>query len=182
MTTAAPYEILYDAAGVEAAIRALAARVPEVIGADEPLFLAGIPTRGVAVAERLRRELRAAGRDCGCGSVDISMHRDDLGMRPGVGPVRVTTLPLDIENWTILLVDDVLHTGRTCRAAMEAVLSFGRPRRILLAALVDRGHRELPIQPDLCGLTVEAAAGDRVLVRLAPEDEGPESVRLVKTP
>ncbi len=163
---------------VRKALNTLAGQILLCDGEHESLFLAGIPTRGVEVARRLCRELAARGADCASGSVDISMHRDDLGLRQGVTAMRPTDLPLDLESRTVWLIDDVLHTGRTVRAALEAVLSFGRPRRIRLAVLADRGGRELPIRPDAVGLTVPAGPADRVLVRLEAVDGGGDRVLL----
>ena len=111
-----------------------------------------------------------------CGTVDISMHRDDLGMHSEVGALRGTSLPMDMENWTVLLVDDVQQTGRTARAAIEAVLAFGRPKRILFAVLADRGGRELPVRPDFTGIALSVPPSARVRVRLAGADEGEEGI------
>lgn len=127
------------------------------------------------MAERLARELAARGVECRHGSVDISMYRDDLGMREGVSPLRNTELPVDLDCWTVVLVDDVQHTGRTARAAIEAVLAFGRPRRICLAVLADRGGHELPVRPDFTGATLTVAPEARVRVRLT-ETDGEEGV------
>lgn len=104
------------------------------------------------------------------------MYRDDLGLREGVSPLQGTELPMDIDNWNVVLVDDVQHTGRTARAAIDAVLAFGRPRRILYAVLVDRGGRELPVRPDFTGLALTVVPGRRVRVRLAETDDGVEGV------
>ncbi len=143
---------------------------------EAAVFLAGIPTRGVTLALRLREELAARGLACSSGSVDISMHRDDLGLREGIHPLRGTDLPLDPERWNVVLVDDVQHTGRTARAALEAVLAFGRPRRILYAVLADRGGRELPVRPDFTGMELSVPAEARVRVRLAGTDDGAEGI------
>jgi len=140
----------------------------------DSIFLAGIPTRGVPLAARLARELEARGVACCHGSVDISMYRDDLGMRDGVAPLHDTKLPVDLDHWAIVLVDDVQHTGRTARAAIEAVLAFGRPRRIYFAVLVDRGGHELPVRPDFTGVELEVAPEVRVRVRLKETDVGEE--------
>lgn len=168
----APGRMLVDAAGVAAAMNGLAGELASELAAAGPLFLAGIPTRGVVLARRLAAALGERGLDCRPGAVDISMHRDDLGRRGGVAPLRGTELPLDLESWTVVLVDDVQHTGRTARAALEAVLAFGRPRRILYAVLADRGGRELPVRPDFTGLELAVPAGARVRVRLQETDGG----------
>ena len=166
---------IVDRAGIDSALQAMAAGLAG-LHRDGPVFLAGIPTRGITLAARLADRLRSAGLEVSRGSVDISMYRDDLGLRGGVGALHETDLPVDPERWNIVLVDDVQHTGRTARAALEAVLAFGRPRRILYAVLVDRGGRELPVRPDFTGLTVDVAPASRVRVRLAETDAGEEGV------
>ncbi len=167
---------IVDRAGIDSALQAMVAEMAVLPRGDAPVFLAGIPTRGIALAARLAGRLKSAGLEAACGSVDISMYRDDLGLRGGVGALHETDLPVDPERWNIVLVDDVQHTGRTARAALEAVLAFGRPRRILYAVLVDRGGRELPVRPDFTGLTVDVAPESRVRVRLAETDAGEEGV------
>jgi pyrimidine operon attenuation protein/uracil phosphoribosyltransferase len=176
MTRESSVRQLADRRDVAAAVEHLAGEMAVALAGAAPVFLAGIPTRGVALAVRLADALAARGLACGCGSVDISMYRDDLGLRGGVTPLQATDLPVDIDKFHIVLVDDVQHTGRTARAAIEAVLAFGRPRRILYAVLVDRGGRELPVRPDFTGRRVEVAPDARVRVRLAGIDEGEEGV------
>jgi pyrimidine operon attenuation protein/uracil phosphoribosyltransferase len=107
------------------------------------------------------------------------MHRDDLATRVRVSILEATELPLDLDGRPLVLIDDVLYTGRSCRAAMDAVASFGRPSRIQLAVLVDRGHRELPIRPDFVGKNVPTAPGDRIRVRFEQTDGSPDSVTLI---
>lgn len=114
------------------------------------------------------------------GTIDVSMHRDDLRIRNTLTSIRETRLPLNLEELTVVLVDDVLYTGRTCRAAMDAISSFGRPARIQLAVLLDRGHRELPIRPDYVGKNLPTAPEERVRVRLQNVDPEPDSVRVEK--
>lgn len=114
------------------------------------------------------------------GTIDVSMHRDDLSIRNTLTSVRETRLPLNLEELTVVLVDDVLYTGRTCRAAMDAISSFGRPARIQLAVLLDRGHRELPIRPDYVGKNLPTSREERVRVRLQNVDTEPDSVRVEK--
>jgi pyrimidine operon attenuation protein/uracil phosphoribosyltransferase len=136
------------------------------------LSLIGIPSRGVELAKRLGGIIAGVtGVSPFCGTVDISMHRDDIGVRGSVPPVQVSLLPRSLKDGTLLLVDDVLQSGRTCRAAMDAVSSFGRPARIEYAVLVDRGERELPISADYSGKIVAAGPGERVFVRLHPLDQ-----------
>ena len=165
-----------DQSGVASAVAKLADAMTADLSTAAPIFLAGIPTRGVALARRLREELARRGVAAECGAVDVAMYRDDLGMRGGVRPLRGTDLPMDLDNWTIVLVDDVQQTGRTARAAIDAVLGFGRPKRILFAVLADRGGRELPIRPDYTGLELSARPGAKLRVRLAEVDEGEEGI------
>ena len=167
---------LIDAAGVASAVTRLGNLLAGPLRDEGPVFLAGIPTRGVVLARRLKEELARHGVEAGCGAVDIAMYRDDVGLRAGVSPLRDTELPMDLDRWTVVLVDDVQQTGRTARAAIEAVLGFGRPRRILFAVLADRGGRELPIRPDFTALELSASPGARVRVHLAETDEGREGI------
>lgn len=167
---------LVDAAGVASAVEKLGSLLAADLAGRGPVFLAGIPTRGVVLARRLKEELSRRGLDAGCGAVDVSMHRDDLGLRPGVTPLRGTDLPVDLENWIVVLVDDVQQTGRTARAGIEAVLGYGRPRRIMLAVLADRGGRELPVRPDFAALELGAAPGAKLRVHLSETDDGEEGI------
>jgi pyrimidine operon attenuation protein/uracil phosphoribosyltransferase len=135
----------------------------------------------VELARRLANLIEAIeGRRPELGSIDVSMHRDDLSIRNTLTSVRETRLPLNLEELTVVLVDDVLFTGRTCRAAMDAITSFGRPARIQLAVLLDRGHRELPIRPDYVGKNLPTSREERVRVRLQNVDTEPDSVRVEK--
>ena len=141
-------------------------------GLDE-LALVGIRTRGVPIARRLARALREInGDDVPTGALDITLYRDDL-MRHAVGPqpvIRRTEIPFSIDDRKILLVDDVLYTGRTIRAALDALIDFGRPRAIQLVVLVDRGHRELPIKADYVGKNLPTSLTESVQVRLQEID------------
>jgi pyrimidine operon attenuation protein/uracil phosphoribosyltransferase len=152
------------------------------------LAIVGIHTRGAFLAERLHKLLCQAG---GCryaaGNLDITFYRDDVGPRSGTGvsPIAIapvvkgSELPFSVENATIILVDDVLYTGRTIRAAIDALFDFGRPAGVQLAVLVDRGHRVLPIRPDYVGKNVPTAQRERIGVRM-PESDGVEEVVLVR--
>jgi pyrimidine operon attenuation protein/uracil phosphoribosyltransferase len=132
--------------------------------------LVGIYTRGVAIAQRLRREIgQATGFEPDVGALDISFYRDDVRSRQPV--VHSTRLDFTIDGRTVVLVDDVLYTGRTIRAAIDALFDYGRPARIRLAVLADRGHRELPIRADYVGKNLPTSAGERVFVRLVEVDE-----------
>jgi pyrimidine operon attenuation protein/uracil phosphoribosyltransferase len=151
--------------------------------APEDLVLVGIHTRGVPLARRLHRLLaERSGVECPVGSLDIIFHRDDAHMRPGREPQPVvygTEIPVPLEGRTAVLVDDVLYTGRTVRAAIDALLEFGRPERVQLAVLVDRGHRELPIRPDYVGKNLPTSREERIQVELA-EVDGEDRVLLVR--
>lgn len=142
---------------------------------SEPFLLLGIPTRGVDLANRLQVLLSAIGTDVEVGQVDVSMHRDDLDIR-GAKPLSGTRLPTSLESKTVILVDDVLFSGRTIRAAMDALSDFGRPARIQLAVLIDRGHRELPIRADYVGKNIPTAKDEKVSVRLFEIDGATEVV------
>ena len=176
MSRAETDQEIIDRGGLAAAVGGLAGEIAAELQDAGPVVLAGIPTRGVNLAARLAAELERRGFPCRPGAVDISMYRDDLGLRDGLGPLQGTELPMDIDRWNVVLVDDVQHTGRTARAAIDAVLAFGRPRRILYAVLVDRGGRELPVRPDFTGITMSVPPGRRVRVRLAETDDGAEGV------
>ena len=148
-------------------------------GVDE-LALVGIRTRGVPIAKRLARAIRDInGHEVPTGALDITLYRDDL-MRTSVGAqplIRKTEIPFSIDDKRILLVDDVLYTGRTIRAALDALIEFGRPRAIQLVVLVDRGHRELPIKADYVGKNLPTSLAQSVQVRLT-EIDGRDDVEL----
>jgi pyrimidine operon attenuation protein / uracil phosphoribosyltransferase len=147
----------------------------------EDLALVGVRTRGDHLARRLARALRGiTGQDIPTGALDITLYRDDL-MRHAVGPqplVRRTEIPFSIDDRRILLVDDVLYTGRTTRAALDALIDFGRPRSIQLIVLVDRGHRELPIKADYVGKNLPTSVEESVQVYLEESDGRDEVVLL----
>lgn len=156
--------------------RALTRIAHEIVERDEAgeVVLAGIQRGGVPLAERLGTILGGIwGQPVPTGRLDVSMHRDDLDQR-AAPQVQPTVIPFDVTGKTVVLVDDVLFSGRTIRAAMDALNDFGRPKRIQLAVLVDRGHRELPIKPDFVGKNLPTAVTENVHVRLeapAGEDE-----------
>jgi pyrimidine operon attenuation protein/uracil phosphoribosyltransferase len=167
-----------NAQDIERAVRRLAREIAERArgsGAARDLAIVGIRRGGVHLGERLRRELDAAlGAEPAFGTLDIALYRDDLaekGAAPVIGP---TDVRFPVEGKTIVLVDDVLYTGRTVRAALDELVDFGRPRRVWLAVLVDRGGRELPIAADFVGERIDAPEDRDVQVRLreagAPED------------
>jgi pyrimidine operon attenuation protein/uracil phosphoribosyltransferase len=149
----------------------------------QPFYLVGIRTRGVPLAHRLAQELTAHGaHEVVVGAVDITLYRDDLGQGRSWPVLRGTEIGFGVDGAEIVLVDDVLFTGRTVRAALNAICDLGRPSRIRLAVLVDRGHRELPIQPDVVGVHLQTDRRDRVRVRLLPVDLGEEIVRVRTAP
>ncbi len=162
--------LLLDAAAIERTLHRIAHEIIERNQDLAKLAIIGIPSRGVVIAQRLANLVSTfSGTQVVHGVVDISMHRDDISRRP-VPAVVATELPLDLENRTIILADDVAFTGRTCRAAMDALADFGRPAQIQYAVLIDRGHRELPIRADYVGKNVPTSAGERVFVRFAAVD------------
>ena len=171
-----------DAAGIAQTLRRMARQIAEHNreGGMETLALVGIYTRGVEVARRLADLIEEiAGARPALGALDVSMHRDDLRRRARLTSIQPTYLPIDLETRTVVLVDDVFFTGRTVRAALDALGDYGRPGTIQLAALVDRGHRELPIRPDFTGLEIQTAFADKVLVRFESFDGEPDAVWLV---
>jgi pyrimidine operon attenuation protein/uracil phosphoribosyltransferase len=157
----------------------LASQVLESVANSQQLVLVGIPTRGVALAEVLAQRLEAlCGHPIACGSLDPTFHRDDLA-RIGTRLATPTQLPADLEGRDLVLVDDVIFTGRTVRAALEALQAWGRPRRVRLLVMVDRGHRELPIQPDFCGRVVPTSRQELIALCLQAIDQE-EGVFLIK--
>src|SRR6478752_2758433 len=150
-------------------------------GADD-LVLLGIPSRGVPLAHRLAARIAAVeGTDVPVGSLDVTMYRDDLRLHPARALERTDLPPEGVEGRTVVLVDDVLYSGRTVRAALDALGDLGRPARVQLAVLVDRGHRELPIRADYVGKNLPTARGERIQVQLVEVDEL-DAVLLVSTP
>jgi len=172
--------LVMDADSIRKAIRRIAHEIIEQNKDLHRLVIAGIPTRGKIVASRIAAHIsEIEGASPSLGTVDVSMHRDDLSTRARVSMLQPTELPLDLDGRPLVLVDDVLYTGRSCRAAMDAVASFGRPSRIQLAVLVDRGHRELPIRADFVGKNIPTAFSDRIRVRFEESDGIADSVTLL---
>jgi pyrimidine operon attenuation protein/uracil phosphoribosyltransferase len=181
------HEIL-DADAINRTLSRIAHEIIERNPELDLVALVGIHTRGVPLAHRLRRLIaERAGQEVAVGALDITFHRDDLHVRGGEAPlhaqplVRATQLDFPLEGRTCILVDDVLYTGRTIRAAIEALLDYGRPGRVQLAVLADRGHRELPIRPDYVGKNLPTSRDERVQVQLVEVDEV-DRVLLVATP
>jgi pyrimidine operon attenuation protein/uracil phosphoribosyltransferase len=172
---------IMDAAAVRRALRRIAHEIIERNPDLRAVVLAGIPSRGVEIARRIAEIIRdIESTEIQTGVIDVAMHRDDVGTRAELPVVRASRLPLPLEGRTVIIVDDVLFTGRTVRAAMDAINSFGRPARIQFAVLVDRGHRELPIRADYVGKNLPTAIKDDVQVRLRETDHEPDAVRLEK--
>ena len=181
-------KLLLDAEALTRTLSRIAHEIVERNPDLETVALVGIHTRGVPLAQRLRRRIADfTDREVALGTLDITFHRDDLHVRgPGrqVPPqpvVKATKLDFPLEGMTCVLVDDVLYTGRTIRAAIETLFSYGRPARVQLAVLVDRGHRELPIRPDYVGKNLPTAKSERIQVQLVEVDEI-DRVLLVPSP
>jgi len=171
-----------DAEAIQRALRRIAHEIIERNPRPEKTVLAGIPSRGVEIARRIAAFIREIGKiDVQTGVIDVAMHRDDVGTRPELPMVRASKLPLPLEERTVIIVDDVFYTGRTVRAAMDAINSFGRPARVQLAVLIDRGHRELPIRPDYIGKNLPTASREQIQVRLQETDKAADAVWLEKT-
>src|SRR5438477_12730258 len=175
--------ILLDARAMSRALQRMAVEIVELAGADD-LVLIGIQRRGVELAERIAKLIEqeeGAPAEIPRGALDITLYRDDLetvGPKPVIGE---THIPGDLSDKHVVIVDDVLYTGRTVRAALDELADFGRPKRISLCVLVDRGGRELPIQADITGKSVKTSPGDRVDV-LVHELDGQAQVDLIPRP
>lgn len=191
--------LLMDSGAIAKALREIAKDIVRTTGALDleadskghpaqsalaKVAVVGIYTRGIEIARRLAAEIAEVsglGIVPQCGALDVSLHRDDLGKLPGIHSIQSTDLPLDLDDRTVILADDVFSTGRTARAALEAIGAFGRPRRIQLAVLVDRGHRELPIRPDYVGHEFKTQPNERIQVRLKGFAEEQDGVWLQST-
>ena len=175
--------VVMDADRMSRTLTRIAHEIVERNRGIEELALVGIRTRGVPIAKRLAHAIgEIAGHEVPTGALDITLYRDDL-MRHAVGPqpvVRSTEIPFSIDDKRILLVDDVLYTGRTIRAALDALIDFGRPKVIQLVVLVDRGHRELPIKADYVGKNLPTSASQSVQVHLM-EIDGKDEVEIQET-
>ena len=170
--------VLLDAEALQRTLHRIAHEIIEANAELDRVALVGIHTRGVSLAHRLRRLIAEfSGVEVELGTVDITFYRDDVQVRGGEAPihpqplVRATKLDFPLEGRTCVLVDDVLYTGRTIRAAIEALFDYGRPERVQLAVVADRGHRELPIRPDYVGKNLPTSRGERIQVQLVEVDE-----------
>ncbi len=173
---------LMSAADVSRTIARIAHQIIEKTALDAPdapdVVLLGIPTRGVTLASRLARNIADfSGTEVACGALDITLYRDDLMSKPPRALAATAIPESGIDDALVILVDDVLYSGRSVRAALDALRDLGRPRAVQLAVLVDRGHRELPIRADYAGKNVPTSRADNVKVRLT-EDDGHEGVRI----
>jgi pyrimidine operon attenuation protein/uracil phosphoribosyltransferase len=180
--------VLLDEVAIARTLTRIAHEIIEGNPDLERVALVGIHTRGVPLAQRLRRLIHEfSGEELASGSLDITFYRDDVQVRGGEPPrqaqpiVRSTRLDFALEGMTCVLVDDVLYTGRTIRSAIEALFHYGRPARVQLACLADRGHRELPIRPDYVGKNLPTSRGERIQVQLVEVDEI-DQVLLVPNP
>jgi len=173
-----PARVVLQQADIQRALRRMSHEILESNHGGSDLVLLGIPTRGVMLAERIGANLEALEAGSGAvGSLDVTMYRDDLDRHPTRTP-SPTRLPVGgIDGKTVVLVDDVLYSGRTIRAALDAIGDLGRPRAVRLAVLVDRGHRELPIRADFVGKNLPTALAERIYVRLA-EVDGEDAVAI----
>jgi len=159
-----------DAEDLRRAVTRIAHEIVEHNQGLDGVILVGLQTGGVPLARRLAETLQQIeGVDVPIGTIDVAFYRDDIGLRP-VLPEAVTDIPFDLTGRAVILVDDVLFTGRTVRAAIDVLFDYGRPARVQLAVLVDRGHRELPIRPDYVGKNLPTALGERVNVRVREID------------
>ena len=163
--------VILDEVELRKTLSRLTSEIIEKVKNLDNLLLVGIPTRGIDIAEVLEKELICkTGINVKKGTIDPTFYRDDQN-RVGTRLIQAADIPTPIEKQEILLIDDVIYTGRTIRAAMDALYSWGRPQRVMLLVMVDRGHRELPIQPDFCGKKVPTSNNESVSVRLKNVDK-----------
>ena len=181
-TPPGPGRVVLDARDIQRALTRISHEILERTKGAGDLVLLGIPTRGVPLARRIAERISAVeGYDVPVGSLDTTMYRDDLRMRPARTLLPTEIPPGGVDDRTVVLVDDVLFSGRTIRAALDALGDVGRPRAVRLAVLVDRGHRELPIRADFVGKNLPTALVERVGVTLA-EIDGTDAVSIHGTP
>ncbi len=173
-----------DTRGIERALERMAAEILERVGDEKKLYFVGIQTRGVPLARRLAALVAdKTGHTPPVGALDITLYRDDVGpwRQAHTQPIlRDTRLPMAVDGRTVCLVDDVLFTGRTIRAALDTLMDYGRPRVIRLAVLIDRGHRELPIAADFVGRSVPSSLEEDIQVLLRETDGGEEGVWIAR--
>ncbi len=172
--------VLLDEKAIERSVSRITHEILEKNKGSKDLNLIGIRTRGIYLARRIQEKIQnIEQKEIPVGILDITMYRDDV-FKLKTPQIKKTEIPFDVNNMTIVLVDDVMHTGRTTRAAIDAVMDLGRPKKIQLAVLVDRGSREMPIHPDYLGIFYPAAADQEIFVRLR-EVDGSDEVVLAKS-
>lgn len=170
-------KLVLDSPSIDRAVTRMAHEILEKNKGTQDLCLVGIQTRGVILAQRLRAELKKiSGAEVPAGILDINLYRDDLTRVAEQPVIHKTEITFDLENKITVLVDDVLYTGRTIRAALDALTDFGRPKRIELAVLIDRGHRELPIRADFVGKNIPTSENEIVHVHFSETDKKDEVV------
>lgn len=167
-----------DARQIRTAIASVASAISRRHPRPANLLLLGIANGGIVLARRLAALLKADGRLPTTGTLDISFHRDDIGRHPIPKEFAPSFIPQDVNGATVILVDDVLHSGRTLKAALDELFDHGRPERVELAVLIDRGGRRLPIAPDYCGLILKVHDSDKVVVRLDETSPAKDSVSI----
>jgi len=177
-----PLKVILTAEDIRRTLARIAHEIIEHNRSLEDIVLVGMRTRGVPLAKRLANNIQTfEGAQIPVGALDISLYRDDLDTMDFKPVVNSTQIPIDIDRKTVVLVDDVLYTGRSARAAMDALIDFGRPASIQLAVLVDRGHRELPIRADYTGKNIPSARNEQIKVELT-ETDGRDQVAILPAP
>jgi len=172
-------KVLADSAAFAEKITFISEEIIKAYPDISTLIIVGIQRRGVEIAERIVEQIKnKTGKSIPLGVLDITFYRDDLSMVSEQPTVHATKIPFNLDDKNVLLVDDVIYTGRTVRAALDAVIDFGRPKKIQLLALVDRGHRELPVQPDFTGWKIETTKKEKISVKIA-ELDGEDSIELI---
>ena len=170
-------KLVLDSQSIERSIARMAHEILEKNKGTAGLALVGIQTRGVILAARLQKAIEAISKSsCPLGTLDINLYRDDLTKVSEQPIIRKTEISFDLDNKIVVLVDDVLYTGRTIRCALDALIDFGRPKRIELAVLIDRGHRELPIRADFVGKNIPTSEKENVQVKFLEKDSKDEVV------
>ena len=173
---------IMDEEGIRRTITRLAYEITERNKGVENIAIVGVRTRGASLAERLVAKIEEIeGKEVPLGILDITLYRDDFRKRLKQPLVQATDISFEIDDVDVVLVDDVLYTGRTSRAALDALMDFGRPASVQLAVLVDRGHRELPIRPDYVGKSIPTSIGEEIRLRLK-EIDGEDGILLVEAP
>ena len=173
---------IIDESGLDRTINRLAYEIIERNRGVDKVVMVGIRSRGVEIAHRLKEKIDAIEKkSVPLGSLDVTLYRDDFRQRLKQPDVQISEIPFNIDEKHVILIDDVLYTGRTSRAALDALLDFGRPASVQLAVLVDRGHRQMPIKADYIGKSIPTLVGEEVQVKLR-EVDGEDAVLLVQAP